>query len=257
MRKIPASPSAPMKRLSRTLTAKASATNIYNDLPSTPTTLSEASILEECRKPGNEPSSPIWASEIGTKRPADHTELDIFREAAERNPRSSDDVLSAFSSVGDFLPDETADINLIKAAGTDNDFVAIKRIAHVLAKRRNMDVNSIMPKLLDLFATHSWEDGSTVSKLPRGLRGNTFIDRRAKRSNSVESLPSGIGTQLPRSHSMAANHPLTEMHARKHLTLKTKASGLLSRLRPQLNVDTSSAGGRRFSFEPGTMQMLL
>lgn len=38
---------------------------------------------------------------------------------------------------------------------------------------------------------------------------------------------------------------------RKHPTLKGKASGFLSKLRPQLTVDTSVGLGRRFSFEAG------
>lgn len=38
---------------------------------------------------------------------------------------------------------------------------------------------------------------------------------------------------------------------RKNSTLRSKASGFFSKLRPQLNVDTSIASGRRFSFEAG------
>lgn len=80
----------------------------------------------------------------------------------------SDDTLSTFSCVGDLLPDETADLNLIEAAGTDNDFVAIKRIAHVLAKRRRVDADAVMPKLLELFAAQALESERS-SSLPAGL----------------------------------------------------------------------------------------
>lgn len=63
----------------------------------------------------------------------------------------SDGTSSTFSCAGDLLPDEASDINLIEVAGTDNDFVATKRIAQVLAKRHHVDPDTIMPKLHDLF----------------------------------------------------------------------------------------------------------
>ena len=138
MRKKPTSPSAAMRSLSKTLETKCSMTNIHDDLPfGTPpadmSTLAAASILEQSDSP---------------------------KAMSDPKASFSDDAsLSTFSCLGDLLPDETAgaDVDLIEAAGTDNDFVAIKRIAQVLAKRREVDPDAVMPKLLQLFAAQTFE----------------------------------------------------------------------------------------------------
>ena len=100
----------------------------------------------------------------------DNTPRAETRLQAVSEPKTSisDDTLSTFSCVGDLLPDETADVNLIEAAGTDNDFVAIKRIAQILAKRRHVDPDAVMPKLLELFAARALESERS-SSLPAGL----------------------------------------------------------------------------------------
>ena len=142
----------------------------------------------------------------------------------------SDDTLSTFSCIGDLLPDETADVNLIEAAGTDNDFVAIKRIAHVLAKRRQVDPETVMPKLLELFAAQ------------------TVVGEKSS------SLPVGLGIDVPRPSSTTVERPPPTRPLQKNPTLKVKASGFFSKLKTsQLHVDTSSASGlnRKFSFEVG------
>ena len=120
-------------------------TNIHSDLPfGTPpaflrSTLAEASGLEYS---------------------------DIKSEPALSLSGDDDGTLSTFSCVGDLLPDETADVSLIEAAGTDNDFVAIKRIAQVLAKRRNVDPDTVMPPLLDLFAGQCLESNGRCALAP-------------------------------------------------------------------------------------------
>ena len=102
--------------------------------------------------------------------------------ASEPKTSTSDDTLSTFSCVGDLLPDEAADVNLIEAAGTDNDFVAIKRIAQVLAKRRNIDSDTVMPKLLELFVAQSFESERRSSSLPTGLGKSSLLQQHVHSS---------------------------------------------------------------------------
>ena len=172
-----------------------------------PSTLAEASFLEQQQR---------------------HHRLNVTsamannRERATSDPKTSfstDDTVSTFSCAGDLLPDEATDANLIEAAGTDNDFVAIKRIAHILARRRNIDIDGVMPKLLQMFAAQTLESGHN--------------DPGAEVSRPATALAS-------------SSAPPT----RKNTKLMAKASGFFSKLRPQLNVDTGPSGDR-FSFETG------
>lgn len=150
------SPSAQMRRLSKTLTANGA----HVDMPLGKPSLSSVSFLEEQdnrRRP--EPKQ--------RSKPTSWPEP-VQRAESQAKTHCSDDTLSTFSCSGDLLPDEAADLNLIQAAGTDNDFVAIKRIAHVLAKRRHIDPDEVMPKLQELFGSDSiYEERS--SSLPTGL----------------------------------------------------------------------------------------
>lgn len=146
------SPSTQMRRLSRTLAQKDSVTNIHIDLPSGKPPLSVISFLKEDDN-------------------SRHTDC-VPRPESEAKTHVSDDTLSTFSCAGDFLPDETTDVNLIQAAGTDNEFVAVKRIARVLAKRRHVDPDSVMPKLLSLFEAQPGEKERS-SSLPTGLGKST------------------------------------------------------------------------------------
>lgn len=150
----------------------------------------------------------------------------LHRTASNPKNSISDDTMDTFSCEGDLLPDETADVNLIEVAGTDNDFIAIKRIAHVLAKRRRIDVEEIMPKLRELFAAQPAESDLKVSKAvpPHG-----FARKALDRSCSVESTPRGVMSSK----------------------LTTKATSFFAKKKPRINIDTSFATGRRFSFEPG------
>ena len=157
------SPSAQMRRLSKTLATKSSMTNLHVDLPSGRPPLAAVSFLESHNSSRGLETVPPPVSEPKTS--------------------ISDDTLSTFSCLGDLLPDETADINLIEAAGTDNDFVAVKRIAHVLARRRHVDPDSMMPKLLELFAAQSFEKERS-SSLPAGL-GKSYCCFRSCATSSV------------------------------------------------------------------------
>jgi hypothetical protein len=93
---------------------------------------------------------------------------DTPRPESEAKSHVSADTLSTFSCAGDLLPDEAADVNLIQAAGTDNDLVAVRRIANVLAKRRHVDPDTVMPKLLSLFDERAIEKERS-SSLPTVL----------------------------------------------------------------------------------------
>lgn len=137
-----------MRRLSRTLTKKASLTHIHNELPF------------------GTPPSRLHGTLSAVKQP-DYGQLEP-ESILQPGTNFSDDTLSTFSCEGDLLPDEAADLNLIAVAGTDNDFVAIKRIAQVLVKRREVDLDTVMPKLLHLFAAETMYQERS-SSLPTGL----------------------------------------------------------------------------------------
>ena len=194
------SPSADMRRLSKTLMSQGSS---YPDLPSGtltdgPSTLAEASYLE-ARSLQN-------------------------RTRAISDPKTSfseDDTISTFSCAGDMLSDEAGDANFTEAAGIDNDFVAVTRIAKVLARRRNVDANVIMPKLLEMFAVPS----------------------NAQRPEMAKAVPPRAQTSMGQSSSM----PPT----RKNTKLMAKASGFFHKLKPQMNIDTTVVENQRFSFEEG------
>lgn len=192
------SPSADMRRLSKTLMSQPTS---YPDLP--PGTLTDG------------PSTLAEASYLDARSSSD-------RNRAASEPKTSfseDGSISTFSCAGDLLPDEAASAKLVEAAGSD-DFVAIKRIAQVLARRRNVDVEAIMPKLLDMFAAQSLDAHCDTPK----------ISPRAQ-------------SAMGQSSKMALT--------RKNIKLMAKASGFFHKLKPQLNVDTTIGQGRRFSFEAG------
>lgn len=158
-----------MRRLSQTLTNKSIVSSVHYDLPfGTPV---EMSLLERTRQ--NVETSPASRTTTELLHYAHGPQEDNrAREVSEARKSLSDDTLSTFSCAGDLLPDETRDVNLIEVAGTDNDFVAIKRIAQVLAKRRHIDQDKIMPKLQQLFGTQDVEpplESERSSSLPGGL----------------------------------------------------------------------------------------
>ncbi|KAK5126283.1 hypothetical protein LTR85_010519 [Meristemomyces frigidus] len=221
------SPSAQMRRLSRQLMSKKSMTNIHADLPfgtppdGVPNTLVEASIREGRQGPRNR------SKRTETGRPFAPDTRTCF------SPKTSfsNDTCSTFSCVSDLLPDETPDANLAEAAGTDGDFVAIHRIANVLARRRNIDPSIIMPKLTKLFDAQTLQpDAST----PR-----------------IENMPVADSAQLRTPRSMVSNKVVVASAVTKHPSLMSKASGFFQKLRPQLTLDASYSGGRRFSFDTG------
>ncbi|KAK5126205.1 hypothetical protein LTR08_004786 [Meristemomyces frigidus] len=143
-----------------------------------------------------------------------------LRSVSQPKTSFSDDTFSTFSCVSDLLPDETADINLIEVAGTDNDLVAIKRIAAILARHRNVDPSTVMPKLVEMFGAQP----DPRTHVPDTMHAAHF--------------------QTPHSFGKAVTT------IRKHPSLMAKASGFFQKkLRPQLTIDTVSVAGRRFSFE--------
>lgn len=195
------SPSVDMRRLSKTLMSQSST---YAELPpgtltDGPSTLAEASYLEERSNRTRQVSDP-------------------------KASFSEDDTVSTFSCAGDLLPDEAPhSAQLFETSGTDSDFVAIKRIAQVLARRRHVDADMIIPKLLDMF------DAQSLG-IPRS--SPTVIS--PARMKSAVSITQAISA------------PPT----RKNTKLMAKASGFFHKLKPQLNIDTA-LDLRRFSFEAG------
>jgi hypothetical protein len=107
-------------------------------------------------------------------------------------------------------------VNLIQAAGTDNDLVAVRRIANVLAKRRHVDPETVMPKLLSLFDERAIEKEKS-SSLPTGLGTSRGTIRPVPNNvdSSIVSFSEVLTTptlQVCRSHrhqrpSTVATHP--------------------------------------------------
>ena len=143
--------------------------NMHDELAfGTPT---DVSLLERTRR--NTRRSPASKASTGAQQwSTDRRHLDTSFEASEPWMSLSDDTLSTFSCAGDLLPDEANGFNIVKPAETDKDFVAIKNIAHVLAKRRQVDPDKILPKLKELFGggvDQSFIEEGRSSSLPDSL----------------------------------------------------------------------------------------
>ncbi|RMX82573.1 hypothetical protein D0867_16172, partial [Hortaea werneckii] len=132
-----------------------------------------------------------------------------------------------FGCASDLFEYENVNVNLTNASGTDNDVVAVQRIAHVLARRRNIDTKDVMPKLLTLF-----------DAVPP-----TSID-----SEGFAGSPNNEDFNRPDSPIIS-----DRLYApiRKEPSLMRKASGLLSKLRTQIGTENSVPAKRSFSFEAG------
>ncbi|RMY76510.1 hypothetical protein D0864_09642 [Hortaea werneckii] len=197
------SPSHEMRRLSKQLVAKKSFTNIHPDLPFGTPPGSVASTLAQAMK---------WPEDGARSMPKDSM---------------SDDTISTFSCAGDLFEHENCNVNLTNAAGTGTDVIAVKRVAHVLARRRNIDAKDVMPKLLTLF-----DAAPPTSVEGEGFGGLTSIDDFNRPDSPV------ISDRL--------YAPI-----RKEPSLMRKASGLLSKLRTQVSTDITVPADRSFSFEAG------
>ncbi|KAI7283111.1 hypothetical protein KC345_g3107 [Hortaea werneckii] len=179
------SPSHEMRRLSKQLVAKKSFTNVHPDLPFGTPPGTVASTLAQAMK---------WPEDGARSMPKDSM---------------SDDTISTFSCAGDLFEYENGNVNLLTAARPDNDVVAVKRIAHVLARRRNIDAKDVLPKLLTLIDAApptTVEDG--------GLGGSPNHDDFNRPDSPI------ISDRL--------YAPI-----RKEPSLMRKASGLFSKLRSQ------------------------
>ncbi|KAI7528606.1 hypothetical protein KC331_g15662 [Hortaea werneckii] len=197
------SPSHEMRRLSKQLTTKKSFTNIHPDLPFGTPPDTAASTLAQAMK---------WPEDDARPMPMESM---------------SDDTISTFSCAGDLFESENGNVNLMNAAGMDNDVDAVQRIAHVVARRRNIDTKDIMPKLLTLF-----DEAAPTSTESEGFAGSP--------NNNDFNRPDSpiISDRL--------YAPI-----RKEPSLMRKASGLLSKLRTQIGTDDSVPAKRSFSFEAG------
>ncbi|RMY71039.1 hypothetical protein D0863_05403 [Hortaea werneckii] len=197
------SPSHEMRRLSKQLTTKKSLTNIHPGLPFGTPPNTAASTLAQAMKSPEDDARPMPMESV------------------------SDDTISTFSCAGDLFESENGNVNLMNAAGTDNDVVAVQRIAHVVARRRNIDTKDIMPKLLTLF-----DEAPPTSIDSEGFAGSP--------NNNDFNRPDSpiISDRL--------YAPI-----RKEPSLMRKASGLLSKLRTEVGTDNSVPAKRSFSFEAG------
>ncbi|GAB1737271.1 hypothetical protein NU219Hw_g1199t1 [Hortaea werneckii] len=197
------SPSHEMRRLSNQLTTKKSFTNIHPDLPFGTPPDTAASTLAQAMKLPEDGARPMPKESM------------------------SDDTISTFSCVGDLFEYENGNVNLTNADGTENDVVAVQRIAHVLARRRNIDTRDVVPKLLTLF-----DAAPPTSIESEGFAGSPNNDDFNRPDSPV------ISDRL--------YAPI-----RKEPSLMRKASGLLSKLRTQISTDNSVPTKRSFSFEAG------
>ena len=164
MRNAPPSPSVPTKRLAKALTT---------------------------RSHGFRSRGTVAA----TRRLYEGTTLSFTLEDSpfRQSDTLSDDTLSTFSCVGDCLPDDATDVNLIDAAGTDNEMVAVKRIANILAKRRKVDVNIVLPKLLSLFSLDQVDHTLDQVNHTPGMMSNTGLRKKA-------SMPGFFSRTKPQLH---------------------------------------------------------
>jgi len=191
-------------------------TSIHVDLPfgtppdAMPSTLAEASLLEQQAERG----------------------LDLRAEAGLHSPSEprnsfSDETFSTFSFAGDVWSDANADTEAAECTGDENELFAIKRIATVLARRRHINPDEVMPKLLDLCSVLS-SDGTPFA-------GKTNAD--GNRHGPLE-----VAT-------MVSMTPVTTV--RKQPSLMAKASGFFHRLKTHSAVDHVVEDRHRFSFDVG------
>ncbi|OCK82414.1 hypothetical protein K432DRAFT_391254 [Lepidopterella palustris CBS 459.81] len=123
----PISPSGKMIALSK----KFSRTNFHDDLPF------------------GTPPSKHYHHSLSQRAKSDS------RSQAVANHDDHSDVYSTFSSIGDPLPDELDNSTpvLLDARAQGEDFAAIRDIASLIARRRGMKIESLLPKLMDLLSS--------------------------------------------------------------------------------------------------------
>ena len=153
MRERATSPSAPMRNLSKTLEQK-DPPELACGTPRAMGTLAEASLFEE-------------QSATARRTQPKH------RGRARRPSSLSDETTSTFSCPGDLLPDEVADTHLLDPSGGEHVFLAIRRIARAIAKRRNVDEEVITARLSHLL--------SEQNPAPSEARSTTTTPRKPSR----------------------------------------------------------------------------
>lgn len=211
----PASPSAKMAKLSKKLTKKISKTSILAELPfgSPPphlpsTSLLQASYLED-------------QAALAEKKRVESRLQTTSQTVVDARASFSDDTTSTFSCTGDFLPDEGGSDKEFSSPpldGTsDEDIEDIRRMAATISDRRGINVDSLMPRLLDLFSPAPSAEHTQTQQ----------IDNHRLQRVATAPVASGTAVRKP-SHIM----------------------GFINRLKPQLSLETSLET-RRFSFEVG------
>ena len=222
----PQSPSLPMRALSRKLQQKTSMTSIHADLPfGTPpsrdmpsTSLAQVSFIEQ-----------------QAEKAANQRKMARSRATSEAKTSCSVDTFSTFSNAGDHHPELLSDGSAIAGtpkrfkarAKTENDLLAARQIADVISTRRGVSTQSVLPQAFQLLNDHT-----------------AALD-------NVSNSAQGLGIQVPSPKMATTGKALRTNSVRKSSGVMAKASGFFHRLRPQLNLDTTGGGGRRFSFELG------
>ncbi|KAL1583224.1 hypothetical protein WHR41_07830 [Cladosporium halotolerans] len=212
MKLRPASPSAKMARLSKRLAKKTSKTSIHAELPfgSPPPNIPSTSLLQ--------------ASYLEDQAKLEKTKVeDRPQAAAEARVSFSDDTASTFSCAGDFLPDETGErlpLSSISEPLPDSDILELRQMAATISRRRDVNIESVMPRLVEMFRSPSSPEEPSSQRYERTL------------GQRMMTAPVANATSAP--------------PARKSSHIK----GFFNKLRTQASLDTVS-DTRRFSFEFG------
>lgn len=207
-----ASPSAKMARLSKRLAKKASKTSIHAELPfgSPPPNIPSTSLLQ--------------ASYLEDQAKLEQTKVeDRPQAAAEARVSFSDDTASTFSCAGDFLPDETGErlpLSSTSQPFPDSDILELRQMAATISRRRDVNIESVMPRLVEMFRSPSSPEEPSSQRYERTL------------GQRMMTAPVANATSAP--------------PARKPSHIK----GFFNKLRTQASLDTVS-DPRRFSFEFG------
>lgn len=127
-------------------------------------------------------------------------DLAINRLPAFNKTQLSEDDYSSFSSTEDFLPDETNEPSNHMDMSSDPDFAAVRRFAELMARRRSVTIEEILPQIVDLFfgnqaqVIHNDEEASYQDRqqsfVPKSSRDPSPVLESRKTSSIEDGLRS-------------------------------------------------------------------
>ncbi len=120
-------------------------------------------------------------------------DLNSYRKMSKEDPSSSDNTVSTLSFDDIVRSHRTADACHIDAIGADEDLVAIKRMAQVIAKRRQIDTDEVVLKLTKLFKIDSYDVEGNDRHLRSLGKWNRRVSERLWRMRWIEAR---IGPEL-------------------------------------------------------------